>query len=190
MSHHLHEHAVPDLLAMWLDELDENAAAKIDEHLFECGDCAARLHQLLRLGGALRMELENGNVGTVVSAAFVQRMQADGLRIREYTLQPGGSVDCTVAPDDDFVITYLHAPLGGVRQLDLVFADADGRAPHRSRHIPFDAEAGLVTVIPPTAMLRALGHTRKRMQLLAVGQGAERVIADYTFNHSPYDAHV
>jgi len=183
-----HQHPTADLLAYWLDELDEGATAKIEEHLFACADCSAALRELVRIGDALRRELRNGNVGTVVSAAFVRRLQADGLRIREYTLRPGESVNCTVAPDDDLVISYLHAPLGEVRQLDLVFADVDGSSPHRSVHIPFDAAAGVVAVVPPMPVLRSLGLARMRMQLLAVENASERVLAEYIFNHSPYDA--
>ena len=181
-----HDHPTAELLPYWLDELGAGAAVEIEEHLFDCGECSAALHELVRLGGALRNELRSGNVSAVVSAAFVRRLQADGLRIREYTLQPGESVNCTVAPDDDLVISYLHAPLDEVRQLDLVFADFDGGSPHRSVHIPFDASAGVVAVVPPMAMLRSMGHARKRMHLLAVGNDSERVLAEYTFNHAPY----
>jgi len=181
------KHPTADLLAYWLGELDENAAALVEEHLFGCADCSAELEEILRIGDAVRGQLRNGGVGTVVSAAFVRRLQADGLRIREYTLRPGESVHCTVAPEDDLVISYLHAPLEGVRQLDLVFADADGSSPHRSAHIPFDAAAGVVAVVPPMALLRSLGHARKRMQLLAVAHDAERLVAEYTFDHAPHD---
>lgn len=33
------------------------------------------------------------------------------MRVREYRLQPGGSLNCIVAPEDDFVIAHVHAPL-------------------------------------------------------------------------------
>src|SRR5687767_11555300 len=101
-----HEHPTRDLLAWWLDELDESAADAIEEHLFECAECSARLDELLRLGGALRKTLTSGNCGMVTSAAFVKRLHADGFQVREYALHPGGSVNCTVAPDDDLVISY------------------------------------------------------------------------------------
>lgn len=186
MSHH--QHPTAELLAYWLDELGEDSAAMIEDHLFECAECSANLAELVRIGDQLRQVLRDGNVATVASAAFVRRLQADGMRIREYTLQPGESVNCTVAPDDDLVISYLHAPLDDVRQLDLVFGDSDGIALRRSEHILFDAEAGVVTVIPPTRMLKALRHAKMRMQLLAVDDSSERVLAEYIFNHAPYDA--
>jgi hypothetical protein len=178
-------HPTSELLAYWLDELDEAAADAVEEHLFGCAACTAQLRELIQLGGAVRSEFVSGNLGMVVTAPFVRRMQAGGIRTREYTLQPGGSVNCTIAPQDDFVISRLQAPLGDVRQLDLVYDVLDG-APRRATHIPFDAATGEVTVIPPAAALRTLGHATQRMVLVAVENGTDRTIAEYTFNHSPY----
>lgn len=178
-------HPTADLLAYWLDELDAAAAATVEEHLFECAHCSAQLGEIVRVGDALRAELLGGNVSSVVSAAFIRRMQNAGLRIREYQLQPGNSVNCTVAPDDDLVVSHLHALLGDVRQLDLVFDNLDGSPQFRARHIPFDANSGEVTLIPPVTALRSLGHARQRMQLVAIENATERVLGEYFFNHSP-----
>jgi hypothetical protein len=172
------------LLAYWLDELDEEEAHEIEAHLFECDECGARLRELLQLGGAVRRALLEGHVAGAVNGAFIRRMHEDGLRIREYRLAAGGSVACTVAPDDDLVVSYLQAPLDGVRQLDAVFDDHSGT--HRSTHIPFDAAANEVTFIAPTALLKTWGVAQQRVRLLAVGQGSERLVGEYTFNHAPW----
>ena len=54
-------HPTADLLAYWLDELDEGGDAKIEEHLFACDDCGAALQELVRIGDAVRRELRKGN---------------------------------------------------------------------------------------------------------------------------------
>jgi hypothetical protein len=54
--------------------------------------------------------------------------------------------------------------------------------------VAFDPAAGEVVVSPNVAELRALTFATQHMQLVAVEQATERVIADYTFNHSPYDS--
>lgn len=172
------------LLAWWLDELDEDEAHETEAHLFECEDCAARLRELLRLGAAVRRALLEGHVAGAVSRRFVDRLREDGLHIREYRLPAGASVACTVAPDDDLVVSYLQAPLEGVRQLDAVFDDASGS--RRTTHIPFDASNNEVTFIAPTALLKTWGAARQQVRLVAVAQGAERVVGEYTFNHSPW----
>jgi hypothetical protein len=172
------------LLAWWLDELDEEEANEVEAHLFECEECAARLRQLLQLGEAVRRALLEGHVAGAVSGRFIERLREDGLQIREYRLAAGDSVACTVSPDDDLVVSYLRAPLEGVRQLDAVFDDHTGT--HRTTHIPFDAARNEVTFIAPTALLKTWGVAQQRVRLLTVAQGDERVIGEYTFNHSPW----
>jgi hypothetical protein len=181
------DHPTADLLSYWLDELDEARAQTIEEHLFHCDACGARLRELIQLGGAMRKALLAGNFGIVVTPSFVHRLQSAGVRIREYHLAPGGSVNCTVAPEDDLVISHLRASLSDVRQIDLVIDEGPGGTEHRCRHIAFDAATGEVTVIPPVALLRTLGHDRQRMRLMAVQGASERLLGEYTFNHSPYD---
>ena len=181
------DHPTSDLLAYWLGELDAARAESVEEHLFRCDNCGARLRELIQFGGAMRKALLNGSFCTVVTPSFVRRLQSAGVRVREYHLEPGGSVNCTLAPEDDFVISHLRAEVGDVRQIDLVIDDGHGGSAHRSPHIPFNASTGEVTVIPPVALLRTLGHDRQRMRLLAVDKSSERLLGEYTFNHSPYD---
>ncbi len=172
------------LLAWWLDELDEEEANEVEEHLFECEECGARLRYLLQLGEAVKRALLEGHVAGAVSGRFIERLREDGLHIREYRLAAGGSVACTVAPDDDLLVSYLQAPLEGVRQLDAEFDDHTGT--HRTTHIPFDATKNEVAFIAPTALLKTWGAAQQRVRLLTVAHGTERVIGEYTFNHAPW----
>ncbi len=172
------------LLAYWLDELGDEEAADVEEHLFGCDRCTARLRELLALRDSVRRALPESQFGIAVTAGFVQRLKESGLRIREYQPEAGGSVMCTIAPDDDFVVSRLRAPLAEVRQLDLVWED--GGMQYRSVHVPFDSVHNEVTFIPSVAMLRSLGAATQRARLLAVTLDSERVIAEYTFNHRPW----
>jgi hypothetical protein len=172
------------LLAYWLDELGEPEAAEVEEHLFGCDACSARLRELLALRDSVRRALHESRFGTAVSAGFVQHLKDSGLRIREYLPEAGGSVMCTMAPDDDFIVSRLRAPLAGVRQLDLVWEDSGMQ--HRLVHVPFDPAANEVTFIPSVTMVRSLGAASQRARLVAVNLDSERVIAEYTFNHRPW----
>lgn len=175
---------VDELLAWWLGDLDDAEEARLDAHLFACAACAARLDALLALGDAIRRETLRGSFGFVVPAAFVGRMRGAGLTLREYTLAPGGSVNCTIGPGDDFVVSHLHAPLAGVHRLDVLIDDATiGQL--RLADVPFDPAAGELTVVPSAAFLRSLGTTQQRLRLVAVAGAQERVLGDYTFNHAP-----
>jgi len=181
------DHPTSDLLAYWLDELDEAGAQAVEEHLFACDACGAQLRGLIQLGSAVRKALLTGRFGTVVTPSFIRRLQDAGARLREYHLEPGGSVNCTLAPDDDLVVSHLRVDMSGVRQVDLLIDDENGALLHRARHVAFDPASSEVTVIPPVALVRTMGTSRQRMRLMAVDRSSERLLGEYTFNHSPYD---
>ena len=173
-----------DLLAYWLGELDAAEELRLDEHLLACAACSERLRAVVDLGAAIRRETLHGDFGFVTSAALIRRMKETGSRVREYSLEPGGSVNCTVTPDDDLVVSHLHAPLRDVRRLDMVVDDATAGT-LRVSDVAFDPAADGLTWVASTSHLRTLGHNRTRVRLVAVEGGDERVIADYTFNHYP-----
>lgn len=174
----------PQLLEYWLDELDAAAEQQLDEHLFACGACSARLRALVDLGTAIRGELMRGALNIVLPAEFIARVKGAGLQVREYTLEPGGSVSCTITRDDDLVVAYLHAPLADVRRLDVLIENtAFGKV--RANDVPFDPAAGSLVAVTSSVFLRTLEHATQRVQLVAVDGADERVIADYTFNHYP-----
>jgi hypothetical protein len=156
----------------------------LEEHLFVCAECSGRISTLVNLAEAIKQEFREGRVGSVLTVPFVQQLKQAGMRVREYHLQPGGSVNCTVAPEDDLVVSHLAAPLRDVQRLDLIFEGEGWR--QRLQDIAFDPASGEVVFVPSVAELRKMGVSANRAHLVAVGPGAERVIGHYTFNHSPY----
>ena len=173
-----------DLLAYWLGELDEARALEVEEHVFACAACSKRLEAVVDLGAAIRAELLAGAFSFVTSAPFISRIKQAGWQVREYDLPAGGSVACTVTADDDFVVSYLRAPLRDVRRLDVLIDDTTS-GKHRVNDVAFDPEAGTLAAVTSTVYVKALGCSQRRVRLVAVDGTDERVIADYTFNHSP-----
>jgi hypothetical protein len=173
-----------ELLAYWLGELDEAGDLRMDEHLFACPTCSARLQSLVDLGAAIRAEFRRGAFGYLLPPAFVRRIAATGMRVREYNLEPGGSVNCTIAPADELVVSYLHAPLRDVRRLDVVMRDS-AAGTVRMEDVAFDPAADSLSLVPGVAYLRTLRREQLRVQLVAVDHAGERVLGDYTFNHYP-----
>jgi hypothetical protein len=106
--------------------------------------------------------------------------------VREYRVPCNGSVNCTVTPEDDFVVAYLEAPLAEVTRLDMVYLDSEGKPQIRQEDIPFNVENGDVVISTRIDALRALPTTSLRVRLLAVDNNGERTLGDYTFNHSAY----
>jgi hypothetical protein len=173
-----------ELTEYWLGELDEAHEQRIDEHLFACGACSERLSTIVELGGAIRRAFVDGWLNIVLPEAFIRRVKEAGFQVREYDIAAGGSVNCTVTPEDDFVVSYLRAPLNDVRRLD-VLIDDETSGKHRANDVAFDPAAEALVTMTSTAYLKTLKHSRQRVRLVAVDGVEERVVADYTFNHYP-----
>jgi hypothetical protein len=174
------------LLEYWLGEVDEAREAALDEHLFGCGHCSASLQGLVDIAGEVRAAVRAGAVHAVLTDAFVKRLAAQGLRLREYRAPHNGSVNCTVAPDDDLLITRLDAPLAGVERLDVERLGGEGAVLERLRDVPFDATAGEVVIAERMEVMRALPASTVRMRLLAMAPSGERLVGEYTFHHTPH----
>jgi hypothetical protein len=173
------------LLAYWMGENVAEEAA-LEEHLMGCPLCSARLEALVQVGQGIRHATRAGNFHGVLSAAFIETLREDGLRVREYRLQPNTSVACTVTPDDDLVVSYLNAPLRDVQRLDLVFEDLVAGHALRMTDVAFDPAAGEVVLAPNTTALRAFETGPRRARLIAVNDGVERELGSYTFDHSRF----
>jgi anti-sigma factor RsiW len=188
-------HACPDfptLLAYWFGELDDAREAAIEEHYLGCAACTEQLEEVEALGAGVRRIFAGGRLVAVVTPAFTERLRQRGLRLREYRVPCNGSVNCSVGPDDDVLLSRLQVPLQGVERIDLVVspvspakAGAQSPADLRLEDIPFDAASGEVVVAPSIAHVRTLPAHRQVMRLVAVGADGERLLGEYTFNHSP-----
>lgn len=172
------------LIAYWLGELDADTEARIEEHYLGCVQCSGQLQELNALAEGVRAVTRASGASAIVSEPFVRRLAERGLHVREYRVAKNGSVNCTIAPEDDFVVAHLEAPLAGVERLDLVNIYESGES--RQADIPFVAGSGGVVVSTSVDTLRALPATTVRMRLIAVEDHGERVVGEYTFHHTPH----
>jgi hypothetical protein len=105
------------------------------------------------------------------------------VRLREYRVGRNGSVNCSVGPEDQLLVSRLEVPLEDVERVDAVVMLEDSA--HRLEDIPFDRASGEVVLAPGIEHIRSLPAHRQVVRLLAVGAGGERVLGEYTFNHAP-----
>ena len=176
------------LAAWWLGDLAEGEAARVEEHVFACAQCARRAEWLTALSDGVRGAMRAGRVGTVVSAPFLARMKAEGMRLREYRLEPGGSVNCTIHAEDDALVTRIRLPLAGVKRLDaLQVMEVAGAREIEARleDVPFDPAAEEVLFLPPAAWVKQTPAHTFRVRLVSVEDAGERMLGEYTFFHTP-----
>jgi len=177
--------ALDALVAYWLGELPQEREAALEEHLFGCTQCTGQLEELAALATGVRATVLDGKVSMVVSEPFVDAMKDAGLSVREYQVEPGGSVNCTIGTNDDGVISRIRAPLAGVQRLDVVRMLGASGPEERLTDVPFDADSGGLVIVPSAAWLKAMPAFTMRMRLIAVNDAGEKQLAEYTFNHSP-----
>ena len=175
------------LLGWWLGELTEAAQGALEEHVFACEHCTRRLEQLAALAGGVRAAVRAGAVGVIVTAPFVEGLKKAGLRVREYHVSPGSSVNCTIYADDDAVVGHMRAPLRGLRRLDAIEQVEIGgvRGPAmRMADLPFDPAADEVLFVPSAAALKKMPSHTLRVRLVSVDAAGEAAIGEYAFAHT------
>ncbi|HEY6133153.1 MAG TPA: hypothetical protein VIW70_04175 [Rubrivivax sp.] len=183
-SNHL---SLDTLLDYWLHDSDAASTDAVDEHLMRCDACGERLDDLIALGDGVRGALRAGTVALVTSEAFVQRLAGLGLRVREYRLPHEGSVNCSVAPEDELLVSRLEAPLQGVQRLDArAQLSTEPGVQHDLHDVPFNPRAGEVVVVSKLAAVRRLPAHTMQLTLLAVEAGGTREVGRYTFHHRPW----
>lgn len=170
------------LVDYWLDGAQDVEA--IEEHLFACAGCSGRLRGLVALGDGIRRLSREGAVEMIVTAGYLARATEEGLRTREYVVPPGGRVECTVTPEDDLLVGRLLGDFTGVSHLDLV-AERAGYPARRIPDVPISPDARELIVAQAMPLVRTLQHAQLRLRLVSREAAGERLIGEYTFNHSP-----
>jgi anti-sigma factor RsiW len=174
------------LAAYWLGELPD-AEGALEEHLFACAHCSARLEWLAALSHGVRAALRDGRVAATITPAFLEALRRQGLRIREYRVPAGARADCTLLAGEHAVVGRMQAALAGVQRIDTVKRlEVAGKVTEtRAEDVPFDPAAGEVLFMPSAVWLRNMPASTVRVRLLAVEETGERVLGEYTFAHTP-----
>ena len=169
----------------WVEALDASEEESIEEHLLDCDGCGDRLREIIALAEGVRELARGGSLRLVVSDEFVRRAAESGSQVRRYALPAGGSVNCTVAPGDDLLVTRFAADLSGAERVDLAMCNAAGEEQYRLQDIPVKAGASGVVYQESITFGRAAPSGKLLARLFAVdSSGDDRLIGEYTFNHT------
>lgn len=172
------------LMDYWRAALDPAEEEAVEAHLFACDACGDRLRQMIALAEGLRDLARSGLLRVVVGDPFVEHVAGAGHKVRAYTASPGESVQCTVSADDDHLVARLGADLAGAERVDLSVS-MQGVEVQRLTDIPVNTETGRVVYQESIGFAKTAPSNSMVMRLLAVdAAGGERVIGEYTFNHT------
>ena len=169
----------------WLAALANPEEEAVEEHLFECDQCGARLQEVIGLAEGIRALAREGSLRMVVSDAFLKRAAEEGLRIHEYAPPAGGSVNCTVTAEDDLLIGRLATDVSRVKRVDLCICDERGIEQLRMQDIPIRSGASSVAYQESITFAKTLPTHKMVARLVAVDEaGGESLLGEYTFNHT------
>jgi len=169
----------------WLAALPSSQEEEVELHLLACDSCGSRLREVMKLADGIRQLAREGSLRLVVSDAFLKRAEEEGLRVRQYTVPPGGGVQCTVTAEDDILIGRLSVSLSQAKRIDLSFCDASGIEQIRLRDIPAHAGMDSIAFQESITFAKAAPTNKMIARLLAIDEsGSENLIGEYTFNHT------
>jgi hypothetical protein len=159
--------------------------AAIEEHLLGCDACGARLREVIALADGIRRLALEGSLRMVPSDTLLERAAQNGVRVREYAVSPGGSVQCTITADDDILVGRLMADLHGATRVDLSLCGGDGVERERWSDVPFHPGGTSVMWQESTGFLKAAPTMTLVARLHAFDDaGRERLLGEYTFHHT------
>ncbi len=176
--------AAATLMEYWLAALPAADEDTVEQHLMVCDECGDRLRDVIALAEGLRTLARSGSLHVVISDQLLKQVAGAGLRVREYAVQRGDSVQCTVAADDDLLVARLAADLSAASRVDLSWCDSGGVERRRMADIPIRADAGSVICQQSITWAKASPSTTMTARLLSVDEhGDERLLGEYTFHH-------
>ncbi len=173
------------LAEYWTAALPSSEEEAVEEHLFDCDQCGARLREVIALAEGVRSLAREGSLRMVVSDTFLKLAAEQGLRVREYAPPPGGGVQCTVTAEDDILIGRLAANLSGAKRVDLCICDERGVEQHRLPDIPVHSGASSLAFQESITLWKAAPTCKMIARLVTFDDaGGERQLAEYTFDHT------
>jgi len=163
------------LVDWWAGDLDEDAAARVEEHLLGCGDCARVASRVAATAEVLRTM-----VPPVLRPERLRSLAAAGLRIVENPLVPGQTCTFHFPATADLAVHVL----GGLELRDdsrvevTIRSMASGQILGHVPDAPFDAKRGVVLVACQRDYAR-LDHDI----VAEVRVGQQQPAAEYTIFH-------
>ena len=172
-----------DIVDYWAGELTGSDEDKIEAHVFGCAECARELAAAEALTRGVAAVAREGRLHTVVTDAILNRLAADGLRIRTFTLEGDSVVPCAVWAGDDLVVARIRGDFTGVDAVTIVTRLASGDEIGRLSDVTVRPGQREILNAFSAAHLRALPATRVHVSVTAPHAGGERMLAEYTLEH-------
>ncbi|HEY7195257.1 MAG TPA: zf-HC2 domain-containing protein [Gemmatimonadales bacterium] len=172
-----------DVVDYWAGELTKAEEDWIEEHVFSCEACARELADGERLARGIGAVARDGRLYSVVTDAILNRLAADGVRIRTFTLEGSGIVPCAVWAGDDLIVSRIRADFADADAVTIVTRLPSGEEIARVDDIAIRPGQREILNAYSAAHLRQLPATRVSVSVTARVGGGERMLTEYTLEH-------
>jgi anti-sigma factor RsiW len=166
----------------WSGSLPSQQSEALEEHVFSCAACAARLQAVAAMAEGITSLARQGRFSGIISRAMLNQLQHDGVRVRVYSLLPGEVVPCAVFPGDDLVVTSLRGNFAGVEAVTISVVGSGPLSGVVLHDVPVAATEGELLWAAPGDLIRQMPTARLTVTLTARGADGPR-IGDYVLDH-------
>jgi hypothetical protein len=175
--------SIGELADYWTTDVSPDEAERIEAHVFACAACTELLAEADRLRRSIGAAARAG-FQAFVTDSLLNQLARDGVRVRSYVMDAGGSVQCAVWDQDEILVTRLRADFSGVTAVDAVMQLDTGEEWSRASDIPVPEGTREVIMALPAALVRRAPEVPMRLSLRSSSAlPEEAALAEYTFDH-------
>ena len=176
--------SIGELADYWAADTSPEDVERIETHVFTCAACTELLAEADRLRRSIGDVACSGGLQAFVTDSLLNRLARDGVRVRSYVMDAGGSVQCAVWDDDDVLVTRLRADFSGVAAIDAEMRLDTGEDWGRASDIPVPEGSSEVIMALPAELVRRAPEVPIRLTLRSSGAPPDEApLAEYTFDH-------
>jgi len=176
------------LLDSWADAPggdDDADALALEDHVFCCAGCTARLGWIAALADAVPAALERkGGQRWGLTRELVAHLERRGVRLRHYRFGANREVACTVAFDDDLVVSWIPVTTADDERVEAELTAPDGTVVARFDDLPVDRRHGEIITAEAAETLWPLPDLVLRLRLTAVGPAHRRDLGELVYHHT------
>ena len=176
--------SIGELSDYWTADATPDQVERIEAHVFACTACTELLAAADELRRSIGDLARNGGLQAFVTDSLLNQLASDGVRVRSFAMDPGGSVQCAVWDDDDVLVTRLRADFRGVTAVDAVLRLDTGEEWGRTSDVPVPAGSHELIMALPAEFVRRAPEVPIRLSLRSTSASpGDAPLAEYTFDH-------
>ena len=176
--------SIGELSDYWTTDISPDETERIETHVFECSACTQLLADADLLRRGIGDVARTGGFQAFVTDSLLNQFARDGVRVRTYAMDAGGSVQCAVWDDDDVLVTRLRADFSGVTAVDAVLRLDTGEEWGRTSDVPVPAGSHELIMALPAEFVRRAPEAPIRLTLRSTAASSDEApLAEYTFDH-------